>query len=145
MKYYIASAITGVCLATMLLPVLNEIGEVARDMFDDLYPPASIEATQIQAAAQQHEIIIGMTTTKRRECALIRVQAFDVYEDGTSTRVTMERVDHKEAENLPAGVVARSSPWRIYPVHGKRVHLYTDHQCGNRVVRARVVDLEVKR
>lgn len=144
MKYYAASAILGVCLATMLLPVLNELGEMGRDLFDDVYPPASIEATQIPAATQPHEVIVGMVTTKRRECALIRVQAFDVYEDGTSSRVTIERVDHKEAENLPAGVMARSTPWRIYPVHGSRIHLYTDHQCGNRVVRARVVDMGVK-
>ena len=133
--------VAGVGLALLFMPVLQELGGELRDIVDDWYPPAVVEVERLPVA-EPNTAFIRMTTTKQRECDLLRTMAYTQQPDGTMSRVTMERVDHREADTLPAGTIARSKPWRIYPVApGDGVVIFAEHGCGSRTVRTRIVDL----
>lgn len=138
---YIVSAVIGVVVALLLAPALVTLTDAAQDAYDQHYPVATVKAVRVPAPAG--EVRLTMTTTKHRDCELQRVFAYDQAGDGTHVRTKIEKLDAGELETIPAGETVHSTVWKVHPVTGTGIVVFSEHDCGGRVVRTRLIEMQI--
>ena len=138
---YLVAACIGVAVAMFLVPVTSVMRESLFDAYDAQFPVATVKAVRVPGPAG--EVRLTMLTTKHRDCELLRVFAFDKATDGTHVRARIEKMERGELETIPSGHVVQSTVWRVYPVTGKSIVVFAEHSCDDRVVRTRLIEMEI--
>ncbi len=138
---YVFSAFIGVVLALLLAPAVSTLTDAAQSAYDEHYPVATVQAVRVPGPAG--EVRLTMKTTKHRDCVLQRVFAYDQAPDGTHVRATIEKMQPGELETIPRGETVTSTVWRVHPVTGKAIVVFAEHACGDRVVRTRLIEMQV--
>ncbi len=139
-SYWVA-ILVGAVVALMVAPVAGLVQDRALQAYDDTFPVATVKAVRVPAP--EGEVRLTMTTTKHRACELVRVFAYDQAADGTHVRAKIEKLEDGPLETIPAGNTVRSTVWRVYPVTGKSIVVFAEHNCGDRVVRTRLIEMEI--
>ena len=136
---YIAAALLGVLIAVLLAPFAALMTDAGWDAYDRAYPVASVKAVRVPAPPG--EIMLTMTTTKHRQCELLRVLAYDKAPDGVFVRARIEKMTEAELETLSPGETVRSAIWRVWPVTGTSIAVWAEHDCAGRVVRTKLFEM----
>jgi hypothetical protein len=138
---YLVAAFIGIAVAMFLMPVTSVMRESVLDAYDQQFPVATVKGLRVPGP--EGEVRLTMLTTKHRDCELLRVFSFDKAEDGTHVRAKIEKLETGELETIPAGHSVQSTVWRVYPVTGKSIVVFAEHSCDDRIVRTRLIEMEI--
>ena len=137
-----ASILAGVIAALICVPAVFVATEWALGVYDQRFPVATAVTTR--EPSPPGEVQFTMVVTKHRDCTILRVSAYQRSEGGAFNRVNIQKVTGGAVDTIPVGNTAASTMWRVWPTEPEGlVSVYVEHNCGERLVRTRLAEIEV--
>lgn len=135
----------GVVVGVLLSPAVPHTWSALLGGFDNAYPVVNMTGVMVERDAES--VTLAISGAKIRDCRYMGIQAFTADAVGEMTDAYRSRVDIPEQiQTKPPGVYSIGR-WRVWPVNqlAKRILLFTQHECGGRVVTTKIADVEVNK
>ena len=130
----------GGLIALLLAPVVSSAMHWLTDLYDSRHPPVKTTLA-FSSRPTPDTLRVRLMVTRLRDCDFARLIAMtgpDKHHMELATSVARE--DGELPVNYPAGETVLSQPWLIRPVFGQRLLLIGHYECGDRVVRVKMID-----
>jgi hypothetical protein len=134
-KAHLATILVGVIIGSISAPLVGLSSQAFEDMYDRLYPV--VEARVEVITKTETEWYILMYTSKKRDCKLLEVLAYNISPTKEVSKLVFERKDGGSVNPMPLGNF-RSANYVLRPPPKDRLDISFLHECSGRTVRSPV-------
>jgi hypothetical protein len=136
----IVMASVGALLVVIVGPLVMLSASIWQDWFDAANPVAVAKVAAVEKP-NPDTLRMQFWVTRERECETLKMIGFTGPDDAHMQGATvLRREDNLPPISYPVGVTVLSQHWILSPVYGKKLWVYGYYECGDRVVKQRIID-----